>query len=172
MECTNARLGDAGRESVRRRNTRSFRLMAECVIVAVLAIVLLVMSIAQRAEIMRACDRRSDVQARLDLLKNEWDRKSLELARVASLERVDGIARTELGMASPDNMGIVVVDARPMLAEAEVAPVAAGTQGLSEPPTVLAGVATIMQQKAVAAVSNLIAGWFAAPPAQLPSVLR
>jgi len=146
--------------------------MAECVIVAVLAIVLLVMSIAQRAEIMRACDRRSDVQARLDLLKNEWDRKSLELARVASLERVDAIARTELGMASPDNMGIVVVDARPMLAEAEVAPVAAGTQGLSEPPTVLAGVATIMQQMAVAAVSNLIAGWFAAPPAQLPSVLR
>jgi cell division protein FtsL len=146
--------------------------MAECVIVAVLAIVLLVMSIAQRTEIMRACDRRSDVQARLDLLKNEWDRKSLELARVASLERVDAIARTELGMASPDNMGIVVVDARPMLAEAEVAPVAAGTQGLSEPPTVLAGVATIMQQMAVAAVSNLIAGWFAAPPAQLPSVLR
>jgi hypothetical protein len=97
---------------------------------------------------------------------------SLELARVASLERVESVARAELCMVSPANMGIVVVDARPMLAEAEVAPVAAGTQGLSEPPTVLAGVATIMQQMAVAAVSNLIAGWFAAPPAQLPSVLR
>lgn len=172
MECTNARLGDAGRESVRRRNTRSFRLMAECVIVAVLAIVLLVMSIAQRAEIMRACDRRSDVQARLDLLKNEWDRKSLELARVASLERVDAIARTELGMASPDNMGIVVVDARPMLAKSEAAQASVQTQALSEPPTVLASAATVLKGMAIAAVSNLIAGWFAAPQAQLPSVLK
>jgi len=97
---------------------------------------------------------------------------SLELARVASLERVESVARAELCMVSPANMGIVVVDARPMLAKSEAAQAGVQTQALSEPPTVLASAATVLKGMAIAAVSNLIAGWFAAPQAQLPSVLK
>ncbi|MDD2201676.1 MAG: cell division protein FtsL [Firmicutes bacterium] len=172
MECTTARIGDAGRESVRRRNTRSFRLMAQCGIIAVLAIVLLVTFVAQRAEMIRAYDHRTAAKARLVSLQNESDRISLELAKVASLERVEAVARTELGMVSPANMGIVVVDARPMLASTEAAQANTQTQALSEPPTVLASAATVLKGMAIAAASNLIAGWFAAPQAQLPSVLK
>ncbi|MFA7634665.1 MAG: cell division protein FtsL [Bacillota bacterium] len=172
MECTTARIGDAGRESVRRRHTRPFRLMAQCGIIAVLAIALLVTFVAQRAEMVRAYDHRAAAKARLVSLQNEWDRMSLELARVASLERVESVARAELCMVSPANMGIVVVDARPMLAKSEAAQASVQTQALSEPPTVLASAATVLKGMAIAAVSNLIAGWFAAPQAQLPSVLK
>ena len=158
MECTTARIGDAGRESVRRRHTRPFRLMAQCGIIAVLAIALLVTFVAQRAEMVRAYDHRAAAKARLVSLQNEWDRMSLELARVASLERVESVARAELCMVSPANMGIVVVDARPMLAKSEAAQAGVQTQALSEPPTVLASAATVLKGMAIAAVSNLIAG--------------
>jgi cell division protein FtsL len=146
--------------------------MAQCGIIAVLAIALLVTFVAQRAEMVRAYDHRAAAKARLVSLQNEWDRMSLELARVASLERVESVARAELCMVSPANMGIVVVDARPMLAKSEAAQASVQTQALSEPPTVLASAATVLKGMAIAAVSNLIAGWFAAPQAQLPSVLK
>jgi len=66
----------------------------------------------------------------------------------------------------------VVVDARPVLSAANQANPPSETADVSQPPTVLANVAAIVEQMSVAAVSNLIAAWFVVPAAQLPSVLE
>ncbi len=172
MECGYARIGQLGRESARRRSSRTARLMAACGLVALLAIALPVTFVAQRVEVVRASTRRDEARARAESLKKEWGRKSLELARAESLDRVDWAARTELGMVDPVSMGIVVVDARPAASSVAAAMPVDGTAAVSEPPTVLASFAGILEQMAVAAVSNLVAAWSVVPPARLPSVLE
>ncbi len=172
MECSYAKIGELGRDSARRRSSRTVRLMAACGVVAMLAIVLPVAFLAERVEIVRASDNRDRAQARAQLLKNEWDRMSLELARITSLDRVDQVARAELGMVDSPRMGVVLVDARPVLNAANPAWPPSETADVSQPPTVLANVAAVVEQMAVAAVSNLIAAWFVVPAAQLPSVLE
>ncbi|HBK61915.1 MAG TPA: hypothetical protein DDZ84_14180 [Firmicutes bacterium] len=172
MECSYARIGQLGRESARRRSSRTARLMAACGLVALLAIALPVTFVAQRVEIVRASDRRDEARARAESLKKEWGRKSLELARAESLDRVDWVARAELGMIDPLSTGVVLVDARPAPDSVAAAVPAGGTAAVSEPPTVLASVAGVVEQMAVAAVSNLVAAWSVVPPARLPSVLE
>jgi len=97
---------------------------------------------------------------------------SLEFARITSLDRVDQAARVQLGMVDPPRMGVVLIDARPVLSAAETAVPPSETADVSQPPTVLANVAAIVEQMAVAAVSNLIAAWSVVPAVELPSVLE
>ncbi|HON41806.1 MAG TPA: cell division protein FtsL [Bacillota bacterium] len=172
MECSYARLGELGRDSARRRSSRTMRLMSGCGLVAVLAVALCVVVLAERVAIVRASDSRDRARARAESLKNEWERMSLELARITSLDRVDQVARAELGMVDPPRMGVVLVDARPMLSAANQPIPPSDTADVSQPPTVLANVAAVVEQMAVAAVSNLIAAWFVVPTAQLPSILE
>ncbi len=172
MECSYAKIGELGRDSARRRSSRTMRLMSACGLVAVLAVAFSVVVLAERVAIVRASDGRDRARARAESLKNEWERQSLSLARITSLERVDRVARAELGMVDPPRMGVVVVDARPVLSAANQANPPSETADVSQPPTVLANVAAIVEQMSVAAVSNLIAAWFVVPAVQLPSVLE
>ena len=172
MECSCAKIGELGRDSARRRASRTMRLMSACGIVAVLAVALSVVVLAERVATVRAGDSRDRARARAEALKNEWERMSLEFARITSLDRVDQVARAELGMVDPPRMGVVLVDARPMLSAADKAVPPNETADVSQPPTVLANVAAIVEQMAVAAVSNLIAAWSVVPAVELPSVLE
>ncbi|MGI6131912.1 MAG: cell division protein FtsL [Bacillota bacterium] len=172
MECSYAKIGELGRDSARRRSSRTVRLMSACGLVAVLAVAFSVAVLAERVAIVRASDRRDRAGARAESLRNEWERMSLELARITSLDRVDKVARAELGMVDPPRMGVVLIDARPVLDTANRAIPPSETADVSQPPTVLANVAAIVEQMAVAAVSNLIAAWFVVPTTQLPSVLE
>lgn len=172
MECSYAKIGELGRDSARRRSSRTVRLMSACGLVAVLAVAFSVAVLAERVAIVRASDSRDRAGARAESLRNEWERMSLELARITSLDRLDKVARAELGMVDPPRMGVVLVDPRPVLSAANKAVPSSETADLSQPPTVLANVAAIVEQMAVAAVSNLIAAWFVVPTTQLPSVLE
>ena len=172
MECSYAKIGELGRDSARRRSSRTMRLMSACGLVAALAIALSVVVLAERVATVRASDSRDRARARAVSLRNEWDRMSLEFARITSLDRVDQVARTELGMVDPPRMGVVLVDARPVLTADNKAVPPSETADVSQPPTVLANVAAIVEQMAVAAVSNLIASWFVVPAVELPSVLE
>jgi len=67
---------------------------------------------------------------------------------------------------------VVLVDARPVLTADNKAVPPSETADVSQPPTVLANVAAIVEQMAVAAVSNLIAAWSVVPAVELPSVLE
>lgn len=171
MECVNVHIGDMGRESVRRRRSRAFRLMTSCGVIAVLAVALLALSVAQRAEIVAASARRDKAQSRLAAIVNEYDRVSLELAKLTSLDRVEEAARANLNMTEPVAMAVVVVDARSKEAS-QLPETSAGAGEVQQAPTVLAGISGIVQQMVAAAVSNLLATWFVSPPAKLPSVLR
>ncbi|MEA4882933.1 MAG: cell division protein FtsL [Clostridia bacterium] len=169
MECSSSRIGEVGRHAAARRATRGRRFVAACATVAIAAVVVLVAYLAQRAEIVRASDGRVRAESRLAALRNEYDRRSLELARLTSLDRIDRAARVQLGMVDPTATGVVMVDARPQVASASVSTPAA--RALSEPPTVLASVSGAIQHMAMAAASSLVAAWFANAPAQLPVVL-
>lgn len=172
MECSYAKIGELGRDSARRRASRTIRLMSACGLVAVLAVALCVVVLTERVATVRASDSRDRARARAVSLRNEWERMSLEFARITSLDRVDQVARAELGMVDPPRMGVVLVDARPVLSAADKAVSPSETADVSQPPTVLANVAAIVEQMAVAAVSNLIASWFVVPTVELPSVLE
>jgi len=161
---------EMGLASARRRGARPFRLMASCALVALAVVVVLAGHIALRAEIVAASARRSAAQAKLESLMNEYDRATLELARATSLDRIDGAARASLGMTEPVQMAVVLVDAA--VAPAVPARAAVESARADRAPVVLAGLAGIVQQLVAAAVSNLVAGWFASPPPELPSVLR
>jgi cell division protein FtsB len=164
------RIGEYGARNTRRRARRAARFMVTCALVTCAAMGLLVSYLVLRAEIVRACDRLSHANARLQSLRNEWDRRSLELSRLTSLDRIDTIARTKLGMVNPREVGVVVVDARPLIAAVESQ--GPESHALGEPPTVLAGAVSFLEQMAVAAASNLVAAWFARAPVPLPSVLQ
>ena len=172
MECSNARVGELGRESTRRRCLRAVRLMAACGVVAALAVALPVTFISQRVEIVRVSHRRDVARARVESLRNECERLSLELARATSLEKVDQTARLELGMIDPSHLGVVMVDARPAPGGVTPALLPSDTADASRPPAVLAGLTAVVEQMVVAAVSNLVAAWFVNPPAGLPAVLE
>ncbi len=170
MDCASVHT-EIGLASARRRGTRPIRLMASCALVAFMVIALLGAHVALRAEIVAASARKAAAQARLEQAMKAYDRACLELARATSLDRIEEIARMRLGMVEPDAMALVLVDgiARPAVA-ASPAPSAAGRA--EQPPAVLAGLAGVAQQLVAAAVSNLVAAWFASPPPQIPSVLR
>lgn len=176
MECASVHT-EIGLASARRRGTRPIRLMASCALVAFMVIALLGAHVALRAEIVAASARKAAAQARLEQAMKAYDRACLELARATSLDRIEEIARMRLGMVEPDAMALVLVDgiARPAVA-ASPAPSAAGAAAdagrAEQPPAVLAGLAGVAQQLVAAAVSNLVAAWFASPPPQIPSVLR
>ncbi len=172
MECSYAKIGELGRDSARRRASRTMRLMSACGLVAVLAVALSVVVLTERVATVRASDSRDRARARAVSLRNEWERMSLEFARITSLDRVDQVARAELGMVDPPRMGVVLIDARPTLGAVDKAVLPSETADVSQPPTVLANVAAIVEQMAVAAVSNLIAAWFVVPTVELPSVLE
>ena len=172
MECSCVKIGELGRDSARRRASRTMRLMSACGLVAVLAVALCVVVLTERVAIVRASDSRDRARARAVSLRNEWERTSLEFARITSLDRVDQLARAELGMIDPPRMGVVLIDARPSLSAADKAVPPSETADVSQPPTVLANAAAIVEQMAVAAVSNLIAAWFVVPTVELPSVLE
>ncbi|MBP7868776.1 MAG: cell division protein FtsL [Firmicutes bacterium] len=172
MECSYAKIGQLGRDSARRRASRTMRLMSACGLVAVLAVGLSVVVLTERVATVRASDSRDRARARAVSLRNEWERMSLEFARITSLDRVDQAARVQLGMVDPPRMGVVLIDARPVLSAAETAVPPSETADVSQPPTVLANVAAIVEQMAVAAVSNLIAAWSVVPAVELPSVLE
>jgi len=159
-----------GLAAARRRGVRPFKLMASCALVALVVVAVLAVHIALRAEIMAASARRSAAQARLESLMKEYDRATLELARVTSLDRIDRVARASLRMTEPASMAVVLVDATNAPAVPAVAAVESARA--DQAPVVLAGLTGIVQQLVAAAVSNLVAGWFASPPPELPSVLR
>ena len=172
MECSYAKIGQLGRDSARRRASRTMRLMSACGLVAVLAVGLSVVVLTERVATVRASDSRDRARARAVSLRNEWERMSLEFARITSLDRVDQAARVQLGMVDPPRMGVVLVDVQPVLSAADKAAPPSKTADVSQPPTVLANVAAIVEQMAVAAVSNLIAAWSVVPAVELPSVLE
>lgn len=161
---------EMGLASARRRGARPFKLMASCALVALLVVAVLAVHIALRAEIVAASARKAAAQARLESLMNEYDRATLELARATSLDRIDGVARASLGMTEPADMAVVLVDGT--AAPQATAPAAVESARANGAPTVLAGLTGIVQQLVAAAVSNLVAGWFASAPPELPSVLR
>ena len=118
--------------------------------------------IALRAEIVAASARSLLLQAKLESLMNEYDRATLELAGRPRWTGLMELPELLSGMTEPVQMAVVLVDAA--VAPAVPARAAVESARADRAPVVLAGLAGIVQQLVAAAVSNLVAGWFASPP--------
>jgi len=163
------RIGEYGRARARTRARRSMRLMIACGLIAILGVSLLVFHLIQRSEIVRAHAGMERARSRLDSLVKEHDRKMLDLGRMQSLDRVEQIARTRLGMVAPNRIDVVVVDPKALPVQRPDPYVIGRETGL---PDILAGIRSLAQSTATAVASNMVAAWLAQPPVAVPPVLE
>lgn len=105
------------------------RTVSPYVALPVLGLMLLVAGmafVAQRVQVMTMSYALIEAKAELTKLQQERTRLEAELAKSRSLERVERLARTRLGMVDPESTAVVVV------AGAEAAAAAAADAGVED----------------------------------------
>ncbi|MGE5592506.1 MAG: hypothetical protein ACM3X3_02325 [Betaproteobacteria bacterium] len=132
--------------------------------VAVVATGLLLGNLALRATAINSGYRLSKLEETLAATQTEYDRLSLAIANLQSLERIEETARVRLGMVDPASAEFVVVAPAPS-GQVGGASVAAGERP-SEVARLERGFATRAGNVLIGLVSPFVARWFYDVPDQ------
>ena len=151
-----------------RKKERESNLVIQTAIAIALAVVLLISAVATRASTIEAYNELYTAQNTYQQMQNEFDRLSLELSKAKALDKIDLVARENLGMVTPTKVSTIVVS---MVERTDVGNVkmddAASNSRSGILPTILAFFYPVVERLA----SSVTAGWMTGTQVSLPSVL-
>ncbi|HNV34316.1 MAG TPA: hypothetical protein PKK63_02155 [Bacillota bacterium] len=133
--------------------------------------------LAQRSAVISAYSQIDALESQIAGLKQVYNEKSMELAELNSMAKVEKVARERLGMVDVTNTALLLRDKaadKPAVIEEKSAQT--GPKGIArleiEVPTVLAIFGSWLKSTAISATSSMISTWHANANGSLPEVLQ
>lgn len=98
-----------GRRSTKQRHRRVLSPMAQITIAGVVIALLLLTYVTEKNIVMSYGYQLDNLQNRLEELQIQRDRLALQVMDLSSLERIDQVARAQLGMVTPKDVKYVAL---------------------------------------------------------------
>lgn len=131
--------------------------------------------LAQRSALVIAYSHMEALEEQISELKQLCNEKSVELAEMTSIAKVETIARQKLGMVDARKVAVLLVAGEPVPVQAAAAPQPNEAQVARlklEVPTMLAAFGSWLKSTAISATSSMISTWHANSASSLPDVLQ
>ena len=161
-----ARMGRADRVDrvpLARATSRKKANLGRIAFVAIVATGLLLGNLALRARVINCGYRLSRLEETLAATQTEYDRLSLAIANLKSLERIEEVARVRLGMVDPASAEFVVLAPGGL---GQVASSGAASERMPAPSQLEKGFAARAGNVLIGLVSPFVARWFYDVPDQ------
>ncbi len=160
----------------RARVSNSNAIMLSVSVIIFIAVLVAMGYLAQRSALISAYSHLETLEEQIAGLKQLYNERSMELAELTSISKVETIARVKLGMVDAKKVAVLLVDSsdEPVeVAAAKPAEEKAETARLNfEVPTVLAVFGSWLRSTAISATSSMISTWHANSNGSLPDVLQ
>jgi len=132
--------------------------------------------LAQRSAVIAAYSNIEALERQIQGLKQMYNEKSMELADLSSMAKIEKVAREKLGMVDATRTALLLVEGEPEGVVAAEAEQQAGPKGTArieiEVPTMLAVFGSWLRSTAISAASSMISTWHANANGSLPEVLQ
>lgn len=168
------RVDTRAQRRARGANPNSIMLSVSAIIF--IAVLIAMGYLAQRSAVIAAYSNIEALERQIQGLKQMYNEKSMELADLNSMAKVEKVAREKLGMVDATKTALLLVEKEPV--EAVVAQVEqkAEPSGIArieiEVPTMLAVFGSWLRSTAISATSSMISTWHANANGSLPEVLQ
>jgi cell division protein FtsL len=170
-----------GRKPDKRAARRARASNSSAVMLSVSAIILVAVLIsmgylAQRSALITAYSNMEALEESISGLKQLYNERSMELAELTSIAKVEITAREKLGMVDAKKVAVLLVSLPEKPQEEAPAAASVNRQAITrlnlEVPTVLAVFGSWLRSTAISATSSMISTWHANFNGSLPDVLQ